>query len=428
MSDPLNSEILDVLSSIRRLVSEERKGEPGVARVFPRPVDPEAEAAADQAPASVLPRESRFVLTQALRVGSGEAADEMVDEAPDTTAGTVLPDPFADWDDDAASDDATSAGPEAGGAFVHGAASAPVAGASLETTIAELEAAVAGIETDFEPDGGDAVEAAEHPIPEETWADPVDRPRPTAGFSGIIAGYETLTLAEERLDAPITGEVMYSEPAEPFATGWLRSVPTAPQGDMAADPVVDPQDADLDSLIAAQEAEEAENAAEDLFATADTGTGDDADSALAGVGDDPELRVGGEDGSAEADAAEPDMPQAVHPSVGHLHLEAEERARPRIWRATSGDPAVQGIDLGSDPAEAGPVADDLADGEDLLDPLAGDGIDISMLRDMVVEIIREELRGTLGERITRNVRGLVRREIARVLDEELRDREADSDR
>lgn len=42
-------------------------------------------------------------------------------------------------------------------------------------------------------------------------------------------------------------------------------------------------------------------------------------------------------------------------------------------------------------------------------------MDIEMLRPMVVQIIREELAGELGEKITRNVRKLVRREINRVL-------------
>jgi len=41
--------------------------------------------------------------------------------------------------------------------------------------------------------------------------------------------------------------------------------------------------------------------------------------------------------------------------------------------------------------------------------------DEEMLRDLVRDIIREELQGALGERITRNVRKLVRAEIARAL-------------
>ena len=41
--------------------------------------------------------------------------------------------------------------------------------------------------------------------------------------------------------------------------------------------------------------------------------------------------------------------------------------------------------------------------------------DEEALRDLVTEIVRQELQGGLGERITRNVRKLVRREIHRAL-------------
>ncbi len=42
-------------------------------------------------------------------------------------------------------------------------------------------------------------------------------------------------------------------------------------------------------------------------------------------------------------------------------------------------------------------------------------LDEAMLRELVTDIVREELQGALGERITRNVRKLVRREINRAL-------------
>jgi len=42
-------------------------------------------------------------------------------------------------------------------------------------------------------------------------------------------------------------------------------------------------------------------------------------------------------------------------------------------------------------------------------------MDEEALRDLVAEIVREELQGALGERITRNIRKLVRREINRAL-------------
>lgn len=65
----------------------------------------------------------------------------------------------------------------------------------------------------------------------------------------------------------------------------------------------------------------------------------------------------------------------------------------------------------SDAAHADDDADDL---DGLLDVCTG-AIDEDALREMVSEIVREELTGPMGERITRNVRKLVRREIYRIL-------------
>lgn len=62
-----------------------------------------------------------------------------------------------------------------------------------------------------------------------------------------------------------------------------------------------------------------------------------------------------------------------------------------------------------------------ADEDDLLAGSEIDDLDIAAaisdeeLREMVSEIVRQELQGALGERITRNVRKLVRREIYRIL-------------
>ena len=48
-------------------------------------------------------------------------------------------------------------------------------------------------------------------------------------------------------------------------------------------------------------------------------------------------------------------------------------------------------------------------------PLDLSQLDEQALRALVTEIVRQELQGALGERITRNVRKLVRREIQRVM-------------
>lgn len=74
----------------------------------------------------------------------------------------------------------------------------------------------------------------------------------------------------------------------------------------------------------------------------------------------------------------------------------------------------------ADAAEAAVMEDLARDVEQEVGGLFDDGqggmtFDEEVLRDLVRDIIREELSGTLGERITRNVRKLVRAEIARAL-------------
>jgi|TARA_B110000908_G_scaffold159179_1_gene201094 hypothetical protein len=67
--------------------------------------------------------------------------------------------------------------------------------------------------------------------------------------------------------------------------------------------------------------------------------------------------------------------------------------------------------------DAVPVADSVADFEpqDGFSQSVDDILDEEALRDIVSDIVREELQGALGEQITRNVRKLVRREIHRAL-------------
>ena len=61
----------------------------------------------------------------------------------------------------------------------------------------------------------------------------------------------------------------------------------------------------------------------------------------------------------------------------------------------------------------------------LADGLEGDGggapapiLDEASLRKMINDIVREELQGELGDRINRNLRKLIRREIAEFLEEQ----------
>ncbi len=67
------------------------------------------------------------------------------------------------------------------------------------------------------------------------------------------------------------------------------------------------------------------------------------------------------------------------------------------------------------------LADGLEDDDDDVAPARPLGgapiLDEASLRGMINAIVREELQGELGERIGRNLRKLVRREIAMLLDE-----------
>ena len=67
------------------------------------------------------------------------------------------------------------------------------------------------------------------------------------------------------------------------------------------------------------------------------------------------------------------------------------------------------------PAPAEPTAHDTSDADSFAFAAEDQLIDEEALRDLVSDIVRSELQGALGERITRNVRKLVRREIHRAL-------------
>ncbi len=114
------------------------------------------------------------------------------------------------------------------------------------------------------------------------------------------------------------------------------------------------------------------------------------------------------DTAAEAEVV--DEPAAAEVAFTH----ARTAAAPEPTQSLSADEELDQYhdDLAQDPEDED---NELFDAE-LSAFLNGDGvIDEATLRAMVADIIREELQGPLGERITRNVRKLVRREIYRVL-------------
>ncbi len=386
MSEPqAEREIMDVLSSIRRLVSEDRRVKPAplAERVDPPVLAPpvladDAEGGAQplegERPGSLLPAESRFVLTAALRV--------------DTETETQEADVDPDWVMDDSAIDAPNAPP-----------------VSLEATIAELEAAVAGIEADFEPDGGDQAPDKMADEPAFAWIAPQAPARTAEEYQGIIAGFDGLAPADDRLDQPIAGDASLALPRH--SADWRSAVTRAdtsaePSGYIAASFQHKPVAPRLDMVPEALNEADAEPV-QDAWSVeaADESTLDASETAVDAPFDEADERD-------EADDSGDETPK------GETHTGA---SRPTIFRharevddgPSADEPSLTADNLATD-------LDDLAD--DLFDPLAGSDLDMVALRDMVAEIVRDELRGTLGERITRNLRALVRREIARALEAE----------
>ncbi len=103
------------------------------------------------------------------------------------------------------------------------------------------------------------------------------------------------------------------------------------------------------------------------------------------------------------ESEEPTGHAAIGPRRLHLADTPHEPRRPEIKRSSYTETSD---------------ADDIAAGAAAQSLFEGEGtalVDEEALRALVSEIIRKELQGTLGERITRNVRKLVRREIQRAL-------------
>ena len=353
MNDPVtNVEIEDVLSSIRRLVSENARAErtPEAAERQAEGVNERrkelreerldehrsetAQADARAATPDVEAKEAMMlVLTPALRVeeepgveadaspeesdGKDDAADELHTLVDDPAEATASENAIEDVVHEAMERDDEAADDMSRLSFIHSDAAARSPEMStLEDRIAGLEAAVAQREDDWEPDGSSDDDNAGAPVESLNWED----------SDTVVSRWE------------------------------------------------DDDDVEDAELISEHDAEPAMDLSE--FADfADT----DAETA----------------GQAEAPVPEMAAPESVEPEDAPQSGAAAEVE-------TAPEPADPELSLGLE------LDPDLFGGDDSV-------IDEEALRDMVAEIVRQELQGSLGERITRNVRKLVRREIHRAL-------------
>jgi len=383
MSDPVtNAEIEDVLSSIRRLVSED----PDTAK---------RRRAAEATGKGAAPVADKLVLTPALRVEAdvsrpaapvaGPSAEER-SSAEDTedAAAASLPATEPPMPDPPMPDPPISEPPIPGS---HAATSvAPIAAPmdgdavpeterltgnyyemTLEQRIAELEAAIGQTAGEWEPDGSEDADDSDETRPLEVEAG--------SPFDGEIAIEDVIEDVEATAETPV-GDPAAQATDRPESAG-------APDSD-GDDPGADgPYDLDAYAAAVAPDAagwSSAQTVETNLDPAAET-----ADPENAGLGAMP---VNDVDGTHETHGAN------------------DARAA-----ASADGPAP-------DPEDAAPAAETETETEIGATPGApseDDLLDEAALRAIVADLVREELQGVLGERITRNVRRLVRQELQKAL-------------
>ncbi len=107
--------------------------------------------------------------------------------------------------------------------------------------------------------------------------------------------------------------------------------------------------------------------------------------------------------------------ETIPPVLDVEGFEGQIDAEPTFRHIPADDhTADHGDELRADDSDGMPLPDDLD--ETIAAYIAG-GVAMkdAELRQLIVDVVRDELRGELGERITRNVRKMVRREVLRAL-------------
>jgi len=425
MSDPMTKvEIEDVLSSIRRLVSEDLNAPLGAPR--PEPMRP---AAAHPRPLLSAASERLESETAAAPSAADEDASIAAAPPPDLV-GEEPHDPCVSPSSPVA-DQADQPDPLLLTPALRVARSdAASLRASLEESIAELEAAISGSGDEWEPDGQEA-------------------PRDLAEVDDFAA----------ELAAAVAGSAEHGGEAD-------ADLPET-EGDAPQDAAPQAED---ETEIAVMPAEGAVRLVSDTGDARPEGLWSQYPETMewAAPGDLPDPAEGsGSDGEATEEPRRaglelaPEEPESLPVDAGH---DADTDSTDGFWAAEAegltcrepvlpaeqgAKPAAEAPDWQDDPSAerqprrlhlagglgwgaAPPVSDagrgwlpDEAGGGDMLEAeeeepgLFGDAedavLDEAALRALVSEIIRQELQGTLGERITRSVRKLVRREIQRAL-------------
>jgi len=378
MSDPVTqAEIEDVLSSIRRLVSEDGRAAPRPVSALGAEAQRDAGEVASRDPAKPT---SRLVLTPALRV-----ADDVSDMAQDDAEQSEV---ISTMDDDAA-------------ALV---TAEPAESASQPDSHMDLD-----VEPEFDPAEvlafrpHDPVQGID-PAEEQSLSDSYVTEDVQAETEPPEAQCELSADAEDQGDAP-----PWHDP-EATLFGAVEP-PVQDAAEQAEQP--SPQ---VSEGIAEQKWDEVEPEADQPVEL----DGSLRVSAVVQKIAELEAKVARSSGQWEPDGLSTDpyagtnietLEWQDHIDEDDDGAECEEDLTTRAPDG-SGDGSEGGLEAETLTEEA--VTDAALDALD-----AGNGeesyLDEESLRELVSEIVRSELQGALGERITRNVRKLVRREIQRAL-------------
>ncbi len=389
MSEPVtHAEIEDVLSSIRRLVSETGRGaEAATVRMTPKPA-------------------TRLVLTPALRVPDADLARP----APSHQAASR-----AEPEAVTSHPDLVSRAPQPRVAELERSASenAPASSAVEPVTPAEAAPRILAARATSKP-----------PLPSEAAPVATEAPSLTEQLTFRIREH---VAAIERRDETGTE----AEPSPDDASGDVGEMPRSAALKVEADaPWQDPAATlyevalESDAALAAEPLEEKSGAVAESPEPVSDETRPDlrpqfepSPRVAAVVRRIAELETAGRNDAGLSSGGVPDLNEdeieavpASGPSVDTIqwedHLEAPFADSVEAVQADS--PLLAEEDAALTQAAAEELTmERLATQEDFLDE--------ESLRALVADIVREELQGALGERITRNVRKLVRREIQRAL-------------
>ncbi|PRY23580.1 hypothetical protein CLV78_10470 [Aliiruegeria haliotis] len=443
MSDPVtNAEIEDVLSSIRRLVSSSKdRPDSATEQEDNAAAGVQGETAADSEEAAAERLEpDALVLTPALRI-----PDEPADE-----------DSVAAWNRDA--DEDTAPGTEVDSSAVSGFGSGPegfspdeiefhpVHETAAEEPVADGETSEA--EAIVLPEGmptflrsamerdeaalRSAIESGKASIRVDKGEDPGT---PIVDALDDPVGIKTPSLsdgdAESIEDAPLAAgqEDPEAKPdsdmrGEPANAQDDREDPDPPRNAPRAGFRFGPRQAEVIERVPYDEADASQADADGSPTEAEVVEGEHVSRILGGLRLEADSKPEPNPAEEALSMDSPEPPEASSEEPDHddvVETEATENgedAASHPWKMGAFADVLSGV-APSRAREDVPNAGDQNRKDDELDEnifeTALTPMDEEMLRALVVEIVHEELRGKLGEKITQNVRKLVRREIHRTL-------------